>query len=162
MKVTAKVYGYVQVKISAKELEGRINRGATRDAMAKAARIVAAAAKRNAPVGRTGLLKKSIKQKVKNYPQKGQVLALIGPSRRTVGQYDFEGKGNIVNVRPAHYAHLVENGGPHNPPKPFLRPAIESTRAEATAKFGSEMGPAIERTAARIARNGTAKLTRLK
>lgn len=149
MKTTVKVTGYQQIKLNVIELEKRIERGAMRESITKAARLTTAAAKRNAPVGRTGLLKKSIKQKVSTSKKKGVVTVVIGASRKTQGQYDF-GNGDIQTVRPSRYAHLVEMGTPQSPPKPFLRPAIESTRQAVRSKFKAEMIPAIQKAAARI------------
>lgn len=63
-----------------------------------------------------------------------------------------------------HYrvAHLVELGtAPHNingwihpgaSPSPFMRPAFEAMKAEVIRLFGAEIGPAIERRIAAVAR----------
>lgn len=163
MRATVKITGFKELNLNLKELEGKIQRGAMRTAMTKAARLMVAAVKRNAPVGKTGLLKKSIKQKVTT-SKKGVVTARIGPSNKVSGQVTVGKK--TTTVRPAKYAHLVEFGTgsrgsygregvaitPGNPPRPFMRPAYESTREAATALYGKELGPAIEKTAARIGR----------
>lgn len=164
MKVTTKVTGYREAAQTVKELTDKIGRGAMRDALTKAARLMTAAAKSRAPVGATGLLKKSIKQKVITNTRKQSVTAYVGPSNNVRGQVDRFGDGDISTVRPAKYAHLVEFGtasrgsygrkgqtvSPGNPPRPFLRPAYEATKAAAHHKYKTELGPAIEKTAAKI------------
>ena len=164
MKVTVKVTGYKQAKLNAAELVDKIGRGAMREALTKAARLMTAAVRANAPVGATGLLKKSIRQKVITNTKRQSVAAFIGPSNNVSGQVDRFGTGNIQTVRPSKYAHLVEFGtasrgsygrdrvtiSPGNPPRPFLRPAYESTKKAAHSKYKAELGPAIEKTASKI------------
>lgn len=161
------ITGFRDLELSMQELQDKIQRGAMRTALTKAARPMTAAAKRNAPVGATGLLKKSIKQKIITGKKKDKVItALIGPSTKVVGQVDRFGSGHITNVRPSLYAHLVEFGtaargsygrkgvviSPGNPPKPFLRPAYEQGKDKATTDYKNELAPAIEQAAARIGR----------
>jgi HK97 gp10 family phage protein len=159
------VTGFQQIAINIRLLEKKLGRGAMRVALTKSARLVVADAKRRVPV-RTGTLKKSLRAKVKTYVRRGTVMAIIGPSRSASAQADFgDGKG-IQTLRPAKYSHLVEFGTatkgvrynpgavqePGNPPKPFLRPALESTKDAARATFAAEIGPAIQQEAAKIRR----------
>lgn len=164
MKVTAKVHGFRELKLNGAELADKIGRGAMRDAMTKACRLMTAAVKAKAPVGATGLLKKSIKQKVKTNTRKQRVTAVIGPSKNTSGQVDRFGTGKIETVRPVRYAHLVEFGSaargvygkdgvtmtPGNPPQPFMRPAYEATKQAAHHKYKTELGPGIQKAAAKL------------
>ncbi len=164
MKILTKVHGFKEARLNIAELEEKIGRGAMRDALTKAARLVTAKAKALAPVGATGLLKKSIRQKAITNVKRQSVTVLVGPSNNVSGQVDRFGSGNIQTVRPAKYAHLVEFGTsargvyghegwrmePGNPPKPFLRPAYEQTKAAATAKYKAELGPGIEKAARKI------------
>ncbi len=164
MKVFTKVTGYKQAQHNAKELVDKLHRGGMRGALTKAARLMTAAAKSRAPVGATGLLKKSLKQKVVTNTRKQSVTAYVGPSNNVTGQVDRFGNGKITTVRPAKYAHLVEFGtaargsygrkgqtsDPGNPPRPFMRPAYESTREAAINAYKKELGPSIEKTAAKI------------
>lgn len=172
MKVNVKVNGYNQLKFAASSLQDQIERGAMRESITKAARLVTAAAKRNAPKGATGLLKKSIRQKVTTTARKA-VLVLIGPSKRVTGQYDLAGTGNIITVRPVNYAHLVEMGSAtrgsygrkgvkvsaSSRPQPFMRPAFESTKFVAMAQYKAGMVPAIQNAARRIKKRTLKNLT---
>jgi HK97 gp10 family phage protein len=164
MKFNTRVTGAREAEAAVKELSDKIGRGAMRDSLTKAARIMTAAVKRGAPTGATGLLKKSIKQKVVTNTRKQMVTAYVGPSNNVTGQVDRFGNGNITTVRPAKYAHLVEYGTasrggygrkgeivtPGNPPRPFMRTAYASTKTTTLDKYKSELGPAIEKTAAKI------------
>jgi HK97 gp10 family phage protein len=157
--------GFQQILINIQILERKLGRGAMRVALTKASRLVVADAKQRTPV-RTGTLKKSLRAKVKTYVNRGTVVAIIGPSRSAMAQADFgDGKG-IQTLRPAKYSHLVEFGTaskgvrynpgavqePGNPPKPFLRPALESTKGAVRAKYSAELAPAIQQEAAKIRR----------
>lgn len=169
MRVTAKVTGARQIITNGIELEKQLARGAMRDAMTKAARPMTAAVKRNAPVGRTGLLKKSIKQKVKTSRKKGMVTAVIGPSNKIKGIDPVTKK----EVRPSRYAHLVEKGSasrgvwgrkgvkvtPGSPPNPFMRTAYASTKSKVADVYKREMGPAVQRSAARLKKRALKSLT---
>ena len=162
MKTTVKVEGFQVAKLNVSALEKQITRGAQRVALTKAARVMTAAVKSKAPVGRTGLLKKSIRQKVKTNVRRATVTAWIGPSNNVIGTDPLTGK----KIRPAKYGHLVELGTasrgvygrkgvmmtPGNPPQPFMRPAYESNKDKVTKQYAEMIGPAIEQAAARIHR----------
>lgn len=160
MKVTAKITGFDQVTKNVAKLQARLTRGAMREALTKSGRLVTANAKAGAPVGRTGLLKKSIKMRVKTNVRKNSVTARIGASVGVKGTNPLTGKPQI----PAKYLHLVEFGTaargvygkkgkkvtPGNPPRPFMRQAFESTKGEAQSKYFAEMKTAISNEANRI------------
>lgn len=168
MRVTAKVNGFREVELNIAELQQKLARGGMRGAITKAARLVTAKAKALAPVS-TGLLKKSIRQKVITNTKKNNVTVVIGPSNNVVGQVDRLGNGVITTARPAKYGHLVEYGTagrgsygregviiePGNPPQPFMRPAWEATRDAAAEKYKSELAPEIQKVAARIRKSKT-------
>ncbi len=164
MKIKTTVTGATAARANVAQLTDKLARGAMRTGMAKAARVMAAKVKSLAPVGQTGLLKKSIKSKVKTNVKRQSVIAFVGPSNKVSGQVDRFGTGDIQTVRPAKYAHLVEFGTgargvygqkgrtvtPGNPPRPFMRPAFESAKGEATATYKREVAAAIPKEAARL------------
>ena len=138
-------------------LKAAVGRRILRQAMGKAARIVAKAAKRFAPreIGtdelgraRAGQLKKSMGQRVKTYSN-GTVLAIIGPRhgfRKLIGiRTRGKDKGNAVYYDPARTAHLIERGTSHSAAQPFLRPALESTREQVTQAIVETIQEGIER-----------------
>ena len=164
MKVTSTVTGARQARVNVAELTDKLARGAMRFGLTKATRVVTAKVKSLAPVGATGLLKKSIRNKVKTNVKKQSVVAFVGPSNNVSGQVDRFGNGNIETVRPVKYAHLVEFGtvsrgvygrkgvtvSPGNPPHPFMRPAFEATKGEAVTIYKNELRTGIAKTAATI------------
>jgi HK97 gp10 family phage protein len=137
---------------AAAELEKRLKRGAIRIALTNAATPVLRRVKALCPVD-TGLLKKSLKRKVTTNKRRNSVSVIIGADK------NVKGEKNGKKVRPARYIHAVErgHGGPHAaPPKPFLRPAYESTHAEVQRIYAAELKPAIERRAAQLGRRRVA------
>ena len=160
MKVSVRVAGWAKVTSNIEELERRITRGSMRGALTKSGRIMAAKAKAGAPIGRTGLLKKSIKQGVKTNQKKNTVIARIGASTKVTGVDPLTGEP----VKPSKYLHLVEFGTasrgsfgkkgesitPGNPPKPFMRQAFESTKSEVRDRYFGELQSEIKKTAAKI------------
>ena len=160
MKVKAKVAGWAKLSTNIAELERRIARGAMRAALTKSGRIMTAKAKASAPVGRTGLLKKSIKQKISTNQKRNLVTARIGASTVVTGTDPLTGKA----VKPSKYLHLVEFGTtsrgvwgkkefkttPGNPPRPFMRQSFESTKGEVKTKYFDGMKDGISKAAAKI------------
>jgi HK97 gp10 family phage protein len=138
------------------QLKPRVVRRVLKQAVEAAGRIVAKEAKQLAPV-ETGLLKKSIGIKAKQYPS-GAAVAVVGP-RRGFGK-DVVRNGHTVYSDPVKYAHLVELGhvirtrkkGPvlgFVPPKPFLRPAWLQSKARAHNKLRTILQAGIHREAAK-------------
>ena len=166
MKVTAQISGFTAAIKSMQELADKIERGGMRESLTKAARPMTARVKSLAPVGTTGMLKKSIKQKIHTSKRKKMVTVYIGSSRRTEMWIDRFGNGNITPVRPANYAHLVEFGttsrGSYgrkgeksqggNPPRPFLRPGYARTKVATHQAYAKLLGEAIDKSAAKQAR----------
>jgi HK97 gp10 family phage protein len=181
MKVTAQISGFTAAIKSMKELADKIERGGMRESLTKAARPMTARVKSLAPAKRagkaatadspgvnpsTGMLKKSIRQKLYTNKQKHLVTIYIGPSRNVEMWVDRFGDGNITPVRPANYAHLVEfgtasrgsygrkgekvSGG--NPARPFLRPGYAQTKVATHQAYAKLLGEAIDKSAAKQAR----------
>ncbi len=128
-----------------------------RQAMVKAARIMAKAVKQNAPkeIGtdtysraRAGQLKRSIGFKVST-SKNGVVTAIAGPRRgfRIVLGARIRGKntGKAVAYDPVKTAHLVEFGSVHAAAKPFIRPAMEASRDAVIEAIVSTIQAGIER-----------------
>lgn len=99
---------------------------AIRQGSYKLVQQVARGAKSRAPVGETGLLKKSIVAKTTGI-RKGRFRAWAGINVNTTG-VDKEGKPR----QPVKYAHLVHDGflhanGTHIKGRPFMRDSVNST-----------------------------------
>jgi len=168
MKVKIRVAGWAKLVTDIDQLEKRIARGAMREALTKSGRIMTAEAKSKAPVGRTGLLKKSIKQKITTVQKRNSVTARIGASTVVAGTDPLTGKA----VKPSKYLHLVEFGTasrgvyghegwlmePGNAPKPFMRPAFEATKKEVKDKYNAGMITGIKSAAAKIYKTSQRKL----
>ena len=166
MKFHTKVSGFTAAIKSMQELADKIERGGMRESLTKAARPMTARVKSLAPVGTTGMLKKSIKQKIHTSKRKKMVTVYIGSSRRVEMWIDRFGNGNITPVRPSNYAHLVEFGtasrGSYGrkgekvsggiPPRPFIRPGYEQTKVATHAQYAKLLGDAIDKSAAKQAR----------
>lgn len=114
---------------------------AQQNACRRGGRVILKAAKPLCPedtdphLSEKGLLRKSLGVIVKVY-KKVRVIALIGPRRgfrRQVGTVRRGKRAGLpIYQDPAKIAHLVEygHGGPHPaPPKPFLRPATDSSQS---------------------------------
>lgn len=123
------------------------------------AKPIEKAAKAKAP-SRTGLLKKSIGNRVKK-GKDGITTARIGPRTGFKGKSlgKRKNKQGVMTERfadPNKYSHLVEFGTSHSPAKPFIRPAIDSASGEVVEAMAQGLDKHLTRTAARLARKGKA------
>lgn len=97
-------------------LEKKVRNQILRKATFKASEPVYKDARRSAPKGETGLLKKSIGRRVRVYRKSGVVVVVVGP--RTGFRKSRAGrvvtalgkKYQAAGVNPTRYAHLVEFG----------------------------------------------------
>jgi HK97 gp10 family phage protein len=124
-----------------------------RKAVNEAARTVRTAVKGNAQaVGRYGYLAKSIGIKVKIY--KDIAVAVVGPRtkyQKNKGVYKKgKKKGQPKLIKPSKYAHFLEKGTKRSRAKPFLKPALDSSKDE----YMTALAAAIERgIAAQLAKS---------
>lgn len=159
-----KLDGDLELANLLRELPGRVERKGLRAAVTAGAAPVVQATRRN--VARdTGLAKKSIGRKIKQYRQ--TAVAVIGAKR------DVQA---IVNTRrgkrkavPANYLHLIEGGAKphtevittkngaqqtiHHPgakAKPALRPAYEETKQAAREAMTQKLSQVVEAEARKL------------
>lgn len=128
----------------------------------------------------TGALRESITDKVVSYPQSARVVGLVGPDRHyySRGIRLKTGFGRLLAAdkrRPANYAHLVEYGHvsvqPRKgtsrrrktaivskkefvPAKPFLRPAVATTRAQQAEAFATGIARGLNSAIDREVKSG--------
>lgn len=128
-----------------------------RKAVNAAASQVLKAAKSSVPV-QSGLLKKSLGKKVRLYKGGTVAVALIGPrtgfkkivviaagkgavASTKKGQKLLAQGGRTYTRNPARYAHLVEKK------RPFLRPAMASSKDAASGAMAQIVGPEVLKAA---------------
>lgn len=148
-KETFGLTGFDELERAFKRLPKKLGERAVLNATRAGARVVAKEAKRLAPTGKTGDLKRGIAART------------IPKSKRT--------KDALVDVTvkgPAAFrAHFIEFGrGPFTiqegrfkgtavgpaPAQPFLRPAAANTKRDAIRKMGEIMGAQVEKQAAAL------------
>ena len=135
--------GMKELNRAIQRLPEELQKRAYRSVITTGARVIARHARKNISTERTGLLKKSIG--VKSIVFKGAnsgALAIIGPKRSVQGEY----KGK--RVIPANYSHLVEYGTSHSAAKPFIRPAIDSSKSEVMTKMAAGLNRFMTRAVA--------------
>src|SRR5262245_59638504 len=156
--VRAEVRGLDQILARLTHVEKAVAKKILRSIVNHGTKLQLQAAKSNLQGERTGQLRRSMGRKIKVYTNTRTWVGIVGPRRG----YKITVNGH--NVDPVHYAHLVEGGrravtptekavmsdgaevyGTHAravPPRPFLKPAFESTLSQ------------VESAAANIAANG--------
>lgn len=112
LKESLNLTGDVELQNILKNLPDNIYRKVIARASRKAVGPVLRSARNKAP-RETGLLRKSLGIKVKQYKRAGVTVALVGPRKgfkELVKVYMHGGKANNVYRNPVSYAHLVEFG----------------------------------------------------
>src|SRR6185369_7962783 len=149
--IRGEIDGLGEVLGKLRSLRDSMQRRVLRTAVTKAARVAAKAAKAKAPKD-SGLLKKSIGSKVVTYPATNTVVAIIGPRKGFKQQVTGKVSGQTRTEDPALIGHLLEFGRKavrvkskkvlsdgsvvygrevrEVAPKPFLRPALDSSKSE--------------------------------
>jgi hypothetical protein len=134
--ITMTIEGMPELKAICRELPTRSVKKAFRAGFNAAGTPVARAMRRHA-AKKSGLLRKSIRKKVKTYPN-GSTICIVGPDRNVVGSYGVRKRGKHVGQtikhRPAFISHLVDkgHGGPHPAPAhEFRDPAWRETKDKA-------------------------------
>lgn len=89
-------------------------------------------------------LKRSIGRRGVTYTATNTILVVIGPRFAFI-----DPESGLV---PSAFAYSVEFGDHNSPPRPFARPGMEAVRGEVVATVGRNLGPAIEREAAKLRR----------
>lgn len=129
----------------------------------------------------TGALQSSLVKKVVNYKDTGKCVGLVGPDRNYYSK-GRKIKGALTMLlakdrrRPANYAHLVEfghiavtprkgktlrkknatvaKGKGFVPAKPFLAPAVVTTRAKQSAEFTRGLAKGMKESIGREVKSG--------
>lgn len=147
--MSARLEGFKELERTFKTLGERVQRKVLRSAVSAASTPIVKAAKANAEDSKeSGTLKKSLGRKIKTYKDTQTVAAIIGPRTSVTGTW----KGR--KRWPAKYAHLVERGhidekGNFVPPKPFLKPAYDSTEHQALNVMSNKLAEGVTREAAK-------------
>lgn len=134
-------------------------RSVTLKGVRAAAKVVQAAAKARAPKRkRSGALKQSMGMKAaKGKRGKTLAYAVVGARTKVVKMVPVGKSGRLVKAVPSKYAHLVERGTkPHGGhpgarPKPFLKPALDSTKDQAAAAGMKAVAAELEKIMAKNA-----------
>ena len=142
---TVQLTGFKELSRKLEVLGRKRGKIVVRKAVNKAATPMVKAARRLAPVGPTGNLKKGIMKALRSYRAGALIMAYIGNQR---------GKGG------AQHAHLVEFGTTERyhasgksvgimPAEPFMRPAFDSTKGQQMAILEREIAAGLVKEASR-------------
>lgn len=144
----SKMSGADDVARALRELGGAI-KTPINAASRKALRPQLAAAKKNAPV-KDGDLKRSLTIKRDSKAPKSKPTHVVGPKA------DYVGKDG---AKPVKYAHIVEFGSADGTKAGtrFLTRAFEETADQVLKTLGDQIGPEIEKAAARKAKRRAKK-----
>ncbi len=99
----------------------------------------------------SGLLKKAIAVKITPTRDKNGFWGTVGIDNTVTGFYQGRQR------RPSQYAHLVEFGTAHAPPRAFMRAAFDAGKRRAEQVFRDEVRKSVIRAVGRLAQTGGGK-----
>lgn len=168
MSMTVQVEGLSALDKALGELPKATARNVLKRALTKAAQPIVEEAKRIVPV-KSGTLRDSIiaspriKNKVGNAEYSAAMREGLGKaaavSALRQARREAKGQGSFAEifVGPStgalRYAHMVEFGTVKDAPQPYLRPAWDSTKAQALSLIKGELANEIIRAARRLGRS---------
>lgn len=131
-----KVSGLAEINAAFKRIEARLERRLLTRALMTAARISVAEAKRRVPVD-TGELRRNIRARP-DKPEEFSARVTIGVRRLTKAQLAKQ-RASRENASDPFYWRFVELGTSKMRPRPFLRPAFESSVTKMIDAFAARL-----------------------
>lgn len=144
----SKIHGAKELDAVLRKLPRQISEKVLTGALTSGARPFIKAARAAAPV-RIGGAKRISKRS-----RKGRLPGFLRASiaaRRARGATGASVTVNVGTLRRAFYGMFSEFGTSHQSPRPWFRPAWESTRAAVLDAIGKSLGRRIEKAAVRLA-----------
>jgi len=151
--IEVKIEGLKQLQEAMSNLSQDIQKNSLRVAVSAASKVILDEAKRLAPQGETGNLRKALyRYRSRSQSAPGKETFIVGVRKgkkeyvdnarnrrlKRVGKkYTVEGK--------AYYWRFIEFGTSKMPAKPFLRPAFEAKKELAVERFKSKLAEAIKK-----------------
>lgn len=147
-RIKSEVVGVGTVQKELNGLAKRVKTSVLRKGMTAGLGPVLKTAKSKCPVRdpdpryKSGLLKKSLGKKVKQYRSGSIVVGMVG-ARHGFRRVTTTADGGEVAQDPTKYDHLVEFGTRHSQPKSFLRAAGDSSKEQFRSAMAAKMNEAI-------------------
>ena len=152
------ITGLKELQEALKQLPREIQQRPLRSALAAGAKVILDEAKRLAPQGETGNLRKALyRYRSRSRSGIGQETYLVGVRKGKKDYVDSAKNRRLGRVGKkytvegeAFYWRFIEFGTSKKGARPFLRPAFESKKMEAIDVFKKRMAIAIEKTAQKM------------
>ena len=140
-EISIGIEGVEELELQMQRLIGAISADKAEPILLDAAKVIANDARRRAPKGKTGNLRKGIV--AKKTKRRGGMTAALGLSAGEAAPAI-----TAIDFRKAPHAHLVEygHGGPHPAPAhPFFRPAWDANREKVTRQIIEDINNLIDK-----------------
>ena len=155
--ISLDISGVRELRKALKDLPANMQKRIFKVSVDSGLRVLRKAARTNArAVKDTGALAKSIDIKSKVYPS-GFTYGAVGPDRSKSYPAPAHRKTKSGTIRPANYAHLVEDGTSRTAAKPFLRPAFESSGETAMSAMAAGISKGLDREVKKLERKAAKK-----
>lgn len=156
--IDIKVEGLKALQEALNNLPKELQKGPLKSAVSAGAKVVAEEAKRRAPLGETGNLRKAIyRYRSRSQSRDGKETFLVAVRKGKAKYADTARNRRLRRVGKtyqtageAFYWRFLEFGTKYIAARPFLRPAFESKKNEALDTIKKKLADAIEKTAKRL------------
>ena len=156
--MTVNITGLKELQQALNQLPLEIQKRPLRSAVSAGAKVIVDEAKRLAPQGETGNLRKALyRYRSRSQSSRGQETFLVGVRKGKKNYVDSAKNRRLNRVGKkytvegeAFYWRFVEFGTSKMPARPFLRPAFESKKNQAVETIKNRLAVAIENTAKKM------------
>ena len=156
--ISVKIEGLKELQEAMNQLPLEIQKRPLRSAVSAGAKVIVDEAKRLAPQGETGNLRKALyRYRSRSQSSRGQETFLVGVRKGKKNYVDSAKNRRLNRVGKkytvegeAFYWRFVEFGTSKMPARPFLRPAFESKKNQAVETIKNRLAVAIENTAKKM------------
>ena len=156
--MTVNITGLKELQQALNQLPLEIQKRPLRSAVSAGAKVIVDEAKRLAPQGETGNLRKALyRYRSRSQSSRGQETFLVGVRKGKKNYVDSAKNRRLNRVGKkytvegeAFYWRFVEFGTSKMPARPFLLPAFESKKNQAVETIKNRLAVAIENTAKKM------------
>jgi HK97 gp10 family phage protein len=156
--MTVNITGLKELQQALNQLPLEIQKRPLRSAVSAGAKVIVDEAKRLAPQGETGNLRKALyRYRSRSQSSRGQETFLVGVRKGKKNYVDSAKNRRLNRVGKkytvegeAYYWRFIEFGTSKMPARPFLRPAFESKKNQAVETIKNRLAVAIENTAKKM------------
>lgn len=131
----------------------KMRKGVYKTAMRAALKPVLRQARKNLKSSQyydSGAASRAQTSKIREYKKGGTVYGIVGADADYTETVQRRGKKKPEKVRPRNYVHFIEFGTPNMPPKPYMRPALDTSREAVSVAMAEGVSKGLDKETRKV------------